>query len=331
MKTFDKIFDYINKYDNFLIFGHEDTDADCVCSQLVLSFYLNSVGKKTTVFSQLPFTRTELKPYEKYVEVEVNSAHLQGKTAMFFTDCAVPERTGIFAPFNSGEDRAEGPLPLAVIDHHHTPAPEWAEVSVIVSSAPSTTFLILQFLKEAGYTPTPEESSLLFLGLCTDTGFFRHLTEKTGEDAFIAAAELCRFGASPNNAFFSIYGNRSPASRDFLALILSRIELHFHGQLLTVYEKVEDLKLFDKLDKDKDMMYQILMGTKGVKATASFREEEDGRCSVSLRTKEEDMDLSKAAALFGGGGHKKASGYVVKTTLAEAMTDFISWAGKNLF
>lgn len=331
MKTFDKIFDYIKKYDNFLIFGHEDTDADCVCSQLVLSFYLNSIGKKTTVFSQLPFNRTELERYEKYFETEACPSHRLGKTAIFFTDCAAPERTGIFAPFNSGQDTPEGPLPLAVIDHHRSPAPEWAEASVIDSNAPSTTFLILQLLKEAGCTPTPEESSLLFLGLCTDTGFFRHLTEKTGENAFIAAAELCRFGASPSNAFYSIYGNRSPASRCFLALVLSRIELHFNGQLLTVYEKLEDLKLFDKLDKDKDMMHQILMGTKGVKVIASFREEEDGRCSTSLRTGEEDLDLSKAAAHFGGGGHKKASGFVAKTTLAKAMTDFIDWAGKNLF
>jgi phosphoesterase RecJ-like protein len=226
-------------------------------------------------------------------------------------------------------------FPRATIDHHRPDAalPQLSDskpVSVIDSNAPSTTFIIYNFLKESGYKISSFESSLLFLGLCTDTGFFRHLTENSG-DAFKTAGELCDLGASPNNAFHSIYGNRTIASRKFLGIMLSRAQTCYNGQLLIIYEKISDLDIYSPQDRDKDILYQILQGTIGVKIVASFTEEEkDRKCTVSLRTRD-DIDLNKLAAHFGGGGHKKASGYTAYTGIDEAMSSFISYTETLLF
>ena len=314
------IMDFINNFDNFLVFGHEDPDADSICSQIVISNFLRSLGKRTTLYSQVPFTRREIKPYENYFRAKVSEADITEKTAIFLVDCANAERTGPFAEF-------AGQFPQAVIDHHLT-EPKAASASFIDSSAPSATYLVYNFLKQNNYRISREESSLLFMGLCTDTGFFRHLTSSSG-NALKAAGELCDLGASPNSIFYSIYGNREAGSIIFLKMMLERAVISHNGKLLVFHEKISDLEFFKETDRDKDMLYQIFLGTKGIRITASFREEKNGKCSVSLRTRD-DIDLSIIAQHFGGGGHSKASGYTTDRNLDDAIADFTSYADSIL-
>ncbi|MDX9799801.1 MAG: bifunctional oligoribonuclease/PAP phosphatase NrnA [Spirochaetia bacterium] len=313
MKT---IMDFINIFDNFLVFGHEDPDADSICSQIVISNFLKSLGKKTSLYSQIPFLRREIKPYEKYFSAKVSPEDIKGKTAVFLVDCALAERTGPFAEYAQK-------FPQVIIDHHLTPpVPEAA--AFIDSSAPSATYLVYNFLKENNYKISTEESALLFMGLCTDTGFFRHLTSESGK-AFKTAGELCDLGASPNDIFYTIYGNRESTSINFLKMMLERAVISHNGKLLVFHEKISDLEFYKETDRDKDMLYQIFLGIKGVKVAASFREEKNGKCSVGLRTRG-DIDLSKVASHFGGGGHSKASGYTTQMCIEDAIADFTSYA-----
>jgi phosphoesterase RecJ-like protein len=319
------IFDFIKKYDNFLLFGHEDPDADCVCSPIALSILIKSFGKTAHIYSQLPFRRTELVPYEKYCKAEVKDSDITKNSAVILLDHHSPARTASFS-------KTAASLPAAIIDHHDTssePVPEGIEAVYIDSKTPSTTMLIYRFMKFCKYTPDAFVSKLIFLGLCTDTGFFRHLEEHSG-DAFRVAGELTDLGASPNKTFYEVYGNRSLTSRVFLGIMLSRMQAFFDGQLLVVYETLADVKHYKPIDRDKDMLYQILLGTNCVKIVASFREDEINKCSASLRTTVSDIDLAKIASDFGGGGHKKASGYTVNSTIENAIADFVSYT-ENFF
>lgn len=49
-----------------------------------------------------------------------------------------------------------------------------------------------------------------------------------------------------------------------------------------------------------------------VQAIMLLREEEEGRIKGSLRTSRPDVDISELAKKLGGGGHPKASGFVVE-------------------
>ena len=320
----DLIFEFIKKYDNFLIFGHEDPDADCVCSSIALSIVINSLGKTAHVYSQLPFKRTELKQFEKNCKPEISDADISKNSAVILVDHHTFIRSAAFS-------KAVAELPSAVIDHHDTasePIPDGVETAYIDSKTPSTTLIIYKFMKFCKFTPDAFVSKMIFLGLCTDTGFFRHLEEHSGE-TLTAAGELTELGASPNKTFYEVYGNRTLISRVFLGIMLSRMQAFFDGKLIIVYEAIADLKHYNPIDRDKDMLYQILLGTIGVKIVAAFREDEINKCSVSLRTTA-DIDLAKIASDFGGGGHKKASGYTVNATIENAISDFVSYAEKIL-
>jgi phosphoesterase RecJ-like protein len=310
-----KILDAVKKYDNFLLFGHEDPDADSICSQLVISFFLNSIGKTTHLYSQLPFTRPELLKYEHYFSCEINNSDITPNTALFIVDCNNISRIKPFSDIIAS-------LPVIIIDHHYTKTiPQKSDsTSFIDNNAASTTCIVFNFLKKAGYKLNKLESDMLMLGLCTDTGFFRHLAENSGQ-AFKIAAKLSDLGTSPNNIYYEIYGSRTEKSIKFLSMMFSRLEFFFNGKLLILYEKISDANSFSKLENDKDTLYQILLGTKGLKIVAFFRENEEKKCSVSLRTRE-DIDLSEIASHFGGGGHKKASGYTTLCSLDEAIENF---------
>ena len=322
--TMDIILDFIKKYDNFLIFGHEDPDADCVCSPIALSIFIKSLGKTAQVYSQLPFKRTELKQFEIYCKSEVLDTDIAKNSAVILLDHHTRERT---APFS----KITASLPTAIIDHHDTasePVPKGIEAVYIDTKIPSSTMLVYNFMKFCKYTPDVFVSKMIFLGLCTDTGFFRHLEEYSG-DAFRVAGELADLGASPNKVFYEVYGNRTLSSRVFLGIMLSRMEAFFDNSLLVVYENLADIKYYQQIDRDKDMLYQILLGTNGVKIIASFREDSANKCSVSLRTTT-NIDVAKIAADFGGGGHKKASGYAVNSTIEDAIAAFVSYVEKIL-
>jgi phosphoesterase RecJ-like protein len=90
---------------------------------------------------------------------------------------------------------------------------------------------------------TAEEATLLLFGICTDTGFFRHLTEKSGA-VFESAAKMVRHGASPKKLFKIMNGGKSLSSRIMTGNILSRIETHYNGKLIISYETLEEFEKY---------------------------------------------------------------------------------------
>ena len=310
-----ELLDFISNYENFYIFGHRDPDADCICSQLAISGYLRRMGKKTSLFTELPLTRPEISGFGKYFSSNTDNIRAAAGTAAILLDCSAPERSGIFS-------EKIKTLPYAVIDHHETGIIT-GESGFIDPDAPSTTALVYRMIKTAGDKPDLFEAELLFLGLCTDTGFFRHLEENSSE-TFLAASELVNLGVSPNKIYYRIHGNRSVSSRKLLGTILSRTESFYKGKLAVTYETYLDYHIYQKEDRDSDLLYQLLTATAGIEIVASIKEENPGECSVSLRTTGE-TDLSFIAKHFNGGGHKKASGFSFAGTWEETKEAIIQY------
>jgi len=150
------------------------------------------------------------------------------------------------------------------------------------------------------------------MGLATDTGFFRFL-EPDQHIAFTVAAELAASGASPRIIDNTLSTGRSLESRRLLARLLQRTERIRSGEFLLTYQTAADEKEFGPR-RDSDALYRLLLAVEGVRAIALVKEKTGG-CAVSFRAIDE-TDVGKLATLFGGGGHRKASGAFVKQDLA---------------
>jgi len=308
------LLDFIKNGNKFIIAGHREPDGDCIGSQLALDSVLRRAGKKTILLSAGSFDRTEIKKYKKFFKSKIDEKLKKG-ARLIITDCTKLERTGDLAPLLEG-------LPSALIDHHksentshnkgvlkkHYPA-------YIDTKASSTTLLILYLIKALGMEMTKEEAEYILFGLCTDTGFFRHLSSENSE-AFEAAAMLVKAGANPKKVHAAMYGGKSLGSRLLLAHVLQNIEPHFNGALIIATEEYEETQTHGKEGRDSDMLYQLLQSISGVKAIAVIRQEKPDNCTIGLRSLDK-IDVDIIARKLGGGGHKNAAGGSIPGTISE--------------
>jgi len=221
-------------------------------------------------------------------------------------DCSMIERTGDLAPFLTD-------LPTAVIDHHAS-ASSYGDITFLDAQAPSVTFMVLALIEALGLVPTQEEADLLFFGLCTDTGFFRHL-DSGSEYVFQYASRLVHAGANPKKTFQDMNGGKSLDSRILMGIVLQRTESFYDGRLLLSYETQEETERFGLQGRDSDAIYQLLQSVQGVEAVVLIRQETLENCTVGLRSRA-GVNVARIAEIFGGGGHVQAAGLSCKGTIA---------------
>jgi len=295
---------FIQSGAKFIVAGHKEPDGDCVGSQLALCSALRRLGKEAIPCSAGPFKRSEIIPYAARFKSAPDQAD-KADARLIVVDCSDIERTGDLEPQLRG-------LPVAIIDHHAAVQnpPDTEKIPAYVdANAPSVTVLIYALIKTLGMELTTEEAQLLLFGLCTDTGFFRHIDEN-GAEIFHDAAELLKAGASPKQTFGAMYGGKTLNSRILMGRVLSRARQFFDGRLIVTYEDYEDIVALGIESRDSDTLYQQLQSISGVEAIAYIRQETPDQCSIGLRSRDK-IDVSAIAQSLGGGGHKNAASCTV--------------------
>jgi phosphoesterase RecJ-like protein len=301
------ILSFINQHQNFIVVGHKEPDGDCIGSQLALASFLRRTGKSVTLASVGPFKRTEVKAWQEQFLSAIPAELKSQKPAVLVLDCSTLNRVGDLEADLVG-------LPIGFIDHHASGESQ-GEALFVDTKAPSVTFLILLLIEAAGQIPTKEEAEFLLFGLCTDTGYFRHL-DASCERVFQAAGRLARYGASPKEAFARMYGGKSLNSRLLLGEMLCRLESYFNGALYYTYETLEDTLRFGLEGRDSDSMYQLIQSITGCEAIFVVRQETETNCTVGFRSRDK-IDVSAVAGALGGGGHKQAAGLSIPGIIPE--------------
>jgi bifunctional oligoribonuclease and PAP phosphatase NrnA len=295
---------FIGDHLRFLVVGHKEPDGDCIASQIALGELLSALGKTATLCSAGPFDRPEIQPYANRFSPTVPKAP-QAVDAVIIADCSTPDRTGALAPALEG-------FPTLVIDHHSS-GEAFGQARYVDSSAPSTTMLVFQLFEDIRLAPSAETAKLLLFGLCTDTGFFRHLG-KNGVETFAAASRLTQLGTSTSEVYMMVYGMRELASRTLLAEMLVRVESRWADRLLLTWQTIADRQRLGVTQRGDDDLYRLLQTIKGNVVVALIKEERPGAFSVGLRSNTA-VDVGAVAASFGGGGHRQASGFDIDGTL----------------
>jgi phosphoesterase RecJ-like protein len=307
----DPVKDFIRRYSRFLILGHLDPDGDCVASQLALALFLKRTGRETLLLSAGPFDRPEIAPYTEFFQSRLDPADQAADgagTAAVVLDCSSPERVGALYESVSS-------LPLLVIDHHAS-GEEFGSERWVESEAPAVTFMVQLLIEALGEKPNRQEARLLLFGLCTDTGFFRHL-DKHCPRVFAAVARLTAAGASPREAYRMIYSGGGLEKLKLLARTLLRAEPCLGGRVIVTCQTLKDFRSpGGEAVQGSDDLYRLLQNVHGAELVALIREEEGDRCTVGLRTSD-SFDAGVFAKSCGGGGHARAAGYPEDGSVAE--------------
>ncbi len=301
-----EVLDFIRSRRRFLILGHKEPDGDCIASQIAFCRLLESLGKECRLFSAGPFDRPEIAAFGGYFSPDPSKTDLQGDPAVVILDCSTPDRTG------SPGRMVEG-LPTLVIDHHAA-GEAFGDVRFIVPASPATTLLVLAVSDALGAPLPVEQARLILFGVCTDTGFFRHLGPGTAE-TFHAIARLVEAGTSTSEIFKMVYGKRDLRSRKLLAVMLGRTESLLEGRLLLTWQTLEDRRESEGVFlRGEDELYRLLQTVKDNEVVILIKEEAEGRYSIGLRSNHA-VDVGAVAASFGGGGHRQAAGCDMTGTL----------------
>jgi bifunctional oligoribonuclease and PAP phosphatase NrnA len=306
---------FLRKHDRPLIMTHRNPDADGLGSQLALQDALLGLGKQPRVAipNRLPSRYEFLDPNRKLIEDFRPEAFAD-------CDCVLVLDTGTWNQLGDfGEWLKTSPLPRAVVDHHRTQDDLGGNRFVDIS-AEATGRLVYEIIGALGVPLTAIAANHLFLALATDTGWFRH--PNTTPATFSLAAELEAAGANPTLLYEQLYEAAPLARLKLIGVALERLQVRVGGAVAYTEIYLADYPATGAMPGDTEDLINYTRSIEGVEIGLVFIEQPDGSTKVSFRSRSQ-IDVSKIAEKYGGGGHKLASGARVKRSLPEVRDEIL--------
>ena len=201
------------------------------------------------------------------------------------------------------------------IDHHVT-NPGYGDLVIIDQSAPATGEIIFRLIKSQGLPFDRDIAENLFAAISTDTGSFQY--PKTSARTFEIAAELVREGdLDVGKISQQLYESYPRRRLELLRELLRTMRFSECGRIATFGLSLKTAAELGVIPEDNEGLIDHLRAVQGVIVAVFFEELSDGKVRVSMRSKNERVDVCAICQKFGGGGHTLAAGARVRGTLAE--------------
>ena len=283
--------EFLREGDNYIIVTHRRPDGDTLGSAAGLCHALRRMGKKAWLFPNPEITETFL-PYVR--------EYLAGEDCRFSTAVAadVAEESLFCRGWSGGID--------LWIDHHPLRgAPR--DNAVVWSHKASCGEIIMELIESLCGNIAKEEADLLYMAVSTDTGCFVY--DNTTAETHRAAARLLDAGADLPALNKPLFRYKSRARIVLEGLICSGLRVCRDDTVSVAVVTLDMLRRSGATEDDYSDLASLAGMVRGNRVAVTVRElsEDPPKSKVSLRT-DGEIDASKVCALFGGGGHKMASG-----------------------
>lgn len=301
----------LSKAEKIAIGGHVRPDGDCVGSCMGMYQYLKeNYGDK-----QIDVYLEEIPEPFKFIEATKDIRHEVPAGVQYdlfiCQDCGDRDRLG----FSAG--LFDGAVHTFCIDHHISNQ-EFAEENYVIPEASSTSELVYNLLDKEKISK--EIAEALYLGIVHDTGVFQYSC--AGPETFRAAAELLEKGVDAPKLITETYYEKTYAQNQILGYALQKSVQFMDGKCIVSSINKQEMDSYGVTPKDLDSIVSNLRNTKGTEVAVFLYELEPDTYKVSLRAGG-DVDVSRIAQHFGGGGHKKAAGFTMAGQPQE-ITDSLS-------
>jgi phosphoesterase RecJ-like protein len=308
-----EVADRIRAGRNFLITAHRNPDGDALGSGIALQRLIRQLGKQAQVVVRDGFGKPLYNipgAHEVTISDTLPSDYPKAYDALFTMECPEVHRTGYDVL----------PGPVVNIDHH-LGNEMYGEINYLDIEAPSVGEMVLQLNRHHLKLPLDRETAIaMYVSLATDTGFFRY--HNTTLRTFEAAAELTRAGVVPGDVSLWINESVTEGSVRLLGLSLNTLQLHAGGRIATIDLPKGFFSQAGATPEDTEGIVNYGRNIDGVLVSILLKEGDATSTRASLRAKP-GVDVQQVAAMFGGGGHKAASGCTVPLPLAEAKAKLV--------
>ena len=201
------------------------------------------------------------------------------------------------------------------VDHHISNL-AFADQNYIFPEASSTSELVYRLLDLEKITK--ETAECLYLGIVHDTGVFQYSC--TAPETMEVAANLMRKGINASEIIEKTFYEKTFAQNQILGRALFESFLFMDGKCIVSYITQRMMEFHGVTPKDLEGIVSQLRVTKGVEVAVLLYETAPHEYKVSLRASG-DVDVSRIAQYFGGGGHKKAAGVTMKGTVHDVINN----------
>jgi bifunctional oligoribonuclease and PAP phosphatase NrnA len=299
--------------ERFVLVSHIRPDCDALGSELGMARILRALGKTVRIVNGqgTPPNLSFIDP-DRLIGVIGQSVRAE---ELALTDVVMVLDTSAWAQLGPMGDFIRGfPGKKIVLDHHVSAddlgADEFKEVT-----AEATGRLVVEAAEALGVRLTREMATPLFAAVATDTGWFRFASTSSG--TYRIAAKLIDAGAEPAAIYNALYEQDTLARMKLRGLVLSHIQAELDGRLAHTHVLKEDFEATKALPSDTEDVINSALAIAGTQVAVIFVEQFSGGFKISFRSRTPNVDCSKLAEVYGGGGHKAAAGASVKGTFAE--------------
>jgi phosphoesterase RecJ-like protein len=302
--------------DRFLVTSHVNPDGDGLACMLACMHCLRTLGKQAWAVSDgllsdryayLPDIALVV-PYRDGLEAELP---VENVITVDVPTLSRLERVTRLVPRDA---------PILKIDHHPS-EDHFGRFNYVDPEASSTAELVYRLCTALRMPIDPALATLLYTGIAFDTGRFRF--SSTSASALSIAGALVQAGANPQLIAEQLFYEYRPTTLSLLAHTLQSLETCLDGRVAVLSLDSSVLGQPQYADEDMDGFVDYAVSMRGIETALFLREHEPGQVRVSLRAKN-DFDVRAVAEVFGGGGHRKASGARITGTMQEARAKLLA-------
>lgn len=289
----------IDKSNNIYISAHVNPDGDAIGSTIAICFALKKLGKNAKVVMSSYSTVFEFLPGVSSCVKSIDDSEFDLLIAL---DSSDNTRLAIT------QDEYNRAKKVIMLDHHQISSP-YGDFRFIDDKKSSASEIAYLFIKSLDVEIDKDMATLLYTGIMTDTGSFNY--SNANSDTFRVVAELLDYGAEAVKVCKKLNDTMKESKLKLIAKTIDNMEVFYNGKMRYSFVPYDEIRSLGIDDEDAEGMTNYLRAVEGTEVAVYVRGKSDGTNKVSMRSGG-NVDISKIAIEFGGGGHPRAAGYTMR-------------------
>lgn len=290
------------------ILGHIRPDGDCVGSCLAAYNYMEEHHPQVEAVIYLEQPSVKFAYLKNFDKINSDFSQERQYDLCLCLDSSDTLRFGEAVKYLNSAKKS------LCVDHHITNL-KFAGENVVEVSASSTCEVLYGLLDENKISK--EVAECIYTGIIHDTGVFKY--DCTSARTMEIAGKMMSKGINFSKIIDDSFYRKTYVQNQILGRALLESITFLEGRLIFSVIHKRDMDFFEVGSADMDGVIDQLRITQGVECAIFMYETACREYKVSLRSTT-DLDVSKVAVYFGGGGHKKAAG----CTMAGSVHDVIN-------
>ncbi|MFT3785371.1 MAG: bifunctional oligoribonuclease/PAP phosphatase NrnA [Tepidisphaeraceae bacterium] len=222
-------------------------------------------------------------------------------------DCLFVVDTGTWSQLPGMEEavRVWSPRSTLIMDHHKTQEP-WGDARWVDTKASAAGEMAFALVKQLGATIDGKLAEALFVAISSDTGWFAF--SNTTPTTLRVCAELMEVGVDTDRLYQMLFQNERPERLLLQRQAMQSLTFRAGGKVAGMTITKADFATTKANVPDTENLVNLPLQVATVQVSVLFNEDPaGGPVRVSFRSKGQ-LDVSRFAEQFGGGGHARASG-----------------------